>query len=115
MIVNKQNEDKINLIKHIGDMLNIGDILVFRKSSKFNLDNILYKIEQIPNVNGGIVAIDATSEKVLALVGGLNFKNSKFNRVTQAKRQAGSAFKPFVYLSGLENGMTPSSLILDLL
>ena len=43
----------------------------------------------------------------------MNFNNSKFNRVTQAKRQAGSAFKPFVYLSGLENGMTPSSLILD--
>ena len=112
-IVKKHSEDKKNLKKHIGDMLNIGDILVFGKSSKFNLDNILYKIEQIPNVNGGIVAIDATSGKVLALVGGLNFNNSKFNRVTQAKRQAGSAFKPFVYLSGLENGMTPSSLILD--
>ena len=112
-VVKKHNEDKINLNKQIGDMLNIGDILVLGKSSKFNLDNILYKIEQIPNVNGGIVAIDATSGKVLALVGGLNFNNSKFNRVTQAKRQAGSAFKPFVYLSGLENGMTPSSLILD--
>ena len=112
-IVKKHSEDKINLKKHIGDMLNIGDVFVFGKSSKFNLDNILYKIEQIPNVNGGIVAIDAASGKVLALVGGLNFNNSKFNRVTQAKRQAGSAFKPFVYLSGLENGMTPSSLILD--
>ena len=112
-VVKKHNEDKINLNKQIGDILDIGDILVLGKSSKFNLDNILYKIEQIPNVNGGIVAIDATSGKVLALVGGLNFNNSKFNRVTQAKRQAGSAFKPFVYLSGLENGMTPSSLILD--
>ena len=112
-IVKKHNEDKINLNKDIGGMLNIGDVLVLAKSSKFNLDNNLYKIEQIPNVNGGIVAIDAISGKVLALVGGLNFNNSKFNRVTQAKRQAGSAFKPFVYLSGLENGMTPSSLILD--
>ena len=113
VVKKRNNENKINLNKQIEDMLNIGDIFVFRKSSKFNLDNILYKIEQIPNVNGGIVAIDATSGKVLALVGGLNFNNSKFNRVTQAKRQAGSAFKPFVYLSGLENGMTPSSLILD--
>ena len=98
---------------YIGNKINIGDVLFFRKSKNFDSNNILYSIHQIPKVNGGIVAIDAFTGKVLALVGGLDYKESKFNRVTQAQRQAGSAFKPFVYLSGLENGMIPSSLILD--
>ena len=112
-ILNNKHEEKIGPNSYIGNTLNIGDVLVIEKSSKYNSKNMLYKIDQIPNVNGGLVAIDVFTGKVLALVGGFNFNNSKFNRVTQAKRQAGSAFKPFVYLSALENGMTPSSLILD--
>ena len=70
-------------------------------------------IKQYPKVNGGIVAIDPFTGDVKALVGGFNFKTSEFNRVTQAKRQPGSAFKPIVYAAALENGFSPNSIILD--
>tara|TARA_B100000700_G_C15050362_1_gene859944 strand:- start:1516 stop:3906 length:2391 start_codon:yes stop_codon:yes gene_type:complete len=112
-ILNNYNTVDIDSNNYFSNLLKIGDVLFFKKSKNFTKNNMLYAIYQIPKVNGGIVAIDAFTGKVLALVGGLNYKESKFNRVTQAQRQAGSAFKPFVYLSGLENGMTPSSLILD--
>jgi penicillin-binding protein 1A len=112
-ILKNKNEEQININSFKNEILNIGDVLLLKKSSKFDFNNISYKIHQIPNVNGGIVAIDAFTGKVLALVGGYDFNKSKFNRVTQAQRQAGSAFKPFVYLAALENGMSPSSLILD--
>ena len=64
-------------------------------------------------MNGGIVALNPYSGEVKALVGGFSFKTSEFNRVTQAKRQPGSAFKPFVYAVALENGYAPNSIILD--
>ena len=112
-VFTNKNEEQINSTNFKNEILNIGDVLLFQKSSKFDSNNILYKLHQIPTVNGGIVAIDAFTGKVFALVGGYDFNNSKFNRVTQAQRQAGSAFKPFVYLAALENGMSPSSLILD--
>ena len=67
----------------------------------------------ISKVNGGIVVIDPFNGNVKALVGGFNFKTSEFNRVTQAKRQPGSAFKPIVYAAALENGFAPNSIILD--
>ena len=70
-------------------------------------------LEQIPKINGAIVVMDPYSGRVLALSGGFDFKLSNFNRASQAKRQPGSAFKPFVYLSALENGLKPNSLILD--
>ena len=82
--------------------------------SKVNDDgNYIYSIWQEPEINGAIVALDPYSGRVLALVGGYNFNNNKFNRATQALRQSGSAFKPFVYLAALENGMNPSTLVLD--
>ena len=108
---NKNNLITVDSYKNL--ILNIGDIVSVKQSIDHNEKNKLYTIHQVPKVNGGIVAIDAFTGNVLALVGGYNFQNNKFNRVTQAKRQAGSAFKPFVYLAALENGLTPSSLILD--
>ena len=72
-----------------------------------------YILEQIPDINGGIVVMDPHSGRVVALSGGFDFKLSNFNRASQAKRQPGSAFKPFVYISALENGLQPNSLILD--
>lgn len=68
-------------------------------------------IKQIPRVQGGIVVIEVNTGRVLAMHGGYNFKQSKFNRVTQAMRQCGSAFKPFVYLAALENGISPADKI----
>ena len=72
-----------------------------------------YHLEQIPKINGAIVAMDPHTGRVFALSGGFDFNESNFNRVYQAKRQPGSSFKPFVYMSALENGLQPNSLILD--
>ena len=70
-------------------------------------------IRQVPEVNGAIIAINPHNGKVLALSGGFSFKLSEFNRATQAKRQPGSAFKPFVYISAIKEGYSPATLILD--
>jgi len=75
--------------------------------------NSSYVVRQIPNVNGAIIVIDPFSGDILAMSGGFSFNLSQFNRSTQAKRQPGSAFKPFVYISALKKGYTPSTLILD--
>ncbi|MGK9233861.1 PBP1A family penicillin-binding protein [Inquilinus limosus] len=72
-----------------------------------------YSLRQVPEVSGALVAIDPFTGKVLAMSGGFDFSLSEFNRATQAQRQPGSAFKPFVYLSALQHGYTPSSLIYD--
>lgn len=72
-----------------------------------------FALRQIPDVEGSIVAMDPHTGRVLAMVGGYDFATSEFNRATQAERQPGSAFKPFVYASALEQGFTPSSLVLD--
>ena len=93
--------------KSIQDIHKIGDI-VFVKNYKNS-----WQLKQYPKVNGGIVVLDPFTGNVLALVGGFNFKTSEFNRVTQAKRQPGSAFKPIVYAAALENGFSPNSIILD--
>ena len=72
-----------------------------------------YALRQLPEIQGAIVAMDPHTGRVHAMVGGYSFEQSEFNRATQAMRQPGSAFKPFVYLAALENGFTPSSLVLD--
>ena len=93
--------------KNIKDRYKIGDILFVKRK------NNLWSLKQYPKVNGGIVVIDPFTGDVKALAGGFNFKSSEFNRVTQAKRQPGSAFKPIVYAAALENGFAPNSIILD--
>ncbi|MBN9670810.1 penicillin-binding protein 1A [Labrenzia aggregata] len=72
-----------------------------------------YELRQIPKVSGAIVAMDPYTGRVLALVGGFSFAQSEFNRATQAYRQPGSSFKPFLYAAALDNGYTPSSVIMD--
>jgi len=72
-----------------------------------------YNLRQIPEINGGLVILDPHSSRVLALVGGFSYYASVFNRATQAMRQTGSSFKPFVYATALDSGYTPSSLVLD--
>ena len=72
-----------------------------------------FDLRQRPDVDGALVALDPHTGRVLALSGGFSFAASEFNRAIQAKRQPGSAFKPFVYLAALDNGFTPSSTILD--
>ena len=72
-----------------------------------------YGLRQIPAVNGALVAIEPFSGRVVAMVGGYSYSLSTFNRATQAERQPGSAFKPFVYASALETEFTPASIIVD--
>jgi len=72
-----------------------------------------WKFTQIPEVEGGLVSMDPNNGKLLALVGGFDFQRSKFNRVTQAKRQPGSSFKPFIYSAALDSGFTAASIIND--
>ncbi len=72
-----------------------------------------YRLRQIPEVSGAMVAMDPNTGRVLAMVGGFSFDQSEFNRATQALRQPGSSFKPFVYAAALDNGYTPSSVVED--
>jgi penicillin-binding protein 1A len=72
-----------------------------------------YALRQVPEIEGAIVALNPHTGRVLAIRGGFNYNRSVFNRATQALRQPGSAFKPFVYLAALEDGFTPSSVLLD--
>ncbi|MDC2969590.1 PBP1A family penicillin-binding protein [Candidatus Pelagibacter sp.] len=94
--------------KEFEELFKTGDIIYVQKKNNKN-----YSLKQIPKVNGGIVVMDPYTGRVLALSGGFSFKNSEFNRATQAWRQPGSAFKPFVYALALENNYTPTSLVLD--
>jgi len=75
--------------------------------------NTGYQLRQAPAVEGAIVAIDPHNGRVLAMSGGFDYQRSEFNRATQARRQPGSALKPFVYLAGFEKNFTPSSTFLD--
>ena len=94
--------------KEFSQLLKIGDIIYVKK-----INDQTFSLKQLPKVNGGMVVMDPYTGRVLALSGGFSFKKSEFNRATQALRQPGSAFKPFVYALALENNYTPSSLILD--
>src|SRR5271169_6724987 len=73
----------------------------------------LYTLCQVPEVSGALVAMDPHTGRVLAISGGFSFATSQFDRATQAKRQPGSSIKPFVYLTALDNGFTPSTLVVD--
>ena len=94
--------------KEFKEVLKVGDIIYVE-----NLNENIFALRQLPLANGAIVVMDPFTGRVLALSGGFSFKKSEFNRATQALRQPGSAFKPFIYALALENGYTPSTLILD--
>ncbi len=93
--------------RNVREVLRPGDVVYAEKVGSG------YELRQVPEVSGGLIAMDPQSGRVLALVGGFSFDISQFNRATQAKRQPGSAFKPFVYAAALDSGYTPSSVVLD--
>ena len=93
--------------REFSEILKVGDVVYVQKIKE------KYKLHQLPLANGSIVVIHPYTGRVLALTGGFSFKKSEFNRATQALRQPGSAFKPFIYALALENNFTPSSLVLD--
>jgi penicillin-binding protein 1A len=94
--------------KDIKELFKTGDVIYVEKLDKNN-----FSLRQEPLINGGIIVMDPYTGRILALSGGFSFKKSEFNRSTQALRQPGSAFKPFVYALALENDYTPSTLVLD--
>ena len=102
------NKMKWAIKKTIYDSFKVNDVIFVHKDLKEN-----WELKQYPKVNGSIVVIDPYNGKVKALVGGFSFESSEYNRATQAKRQPGSAFKPFVYAAALEDDFSPNSIILD--
>lgn len=118
--------DKMKWARHNGftptkvsELLKQGDVwLVQSAEDKDALkqnpkDKGAYWLRQIPDVEGGIIIMDPHTGRIFAVAGGFSYEMSQFNRAMQANRQPGSAFKPFVYLAGLENGFTPATLIAD--
>ncbi|WP_210414190.1 penicillin-binding protein 1A [Luteithermobacter gelatinilyticus] len=108
-------------IKAVTEVLTPGDVIIVepvrsdagRDKKDENAPFGTYGLRQIPEINGAIVAMDPHTGRVLAMSGGFDYRLSEYNRATQAMRQPGSAFKPFVYAVALDKGFTPSSLILD--
>ena len=94
--------------KLAADILAVGDIVRLRQQ-----DDGSWMLEQLPHVEGALVSLRPTDGALQALVGGFDFRRSKFNRATQAKRQPGSSFKPVIYSAALEKGFTPASMIND--
>lgn len=92
---------------NVNDMFAVGDVVLVRA-----VDN-RWTLRQIPQIQGGFVAMDTDTGRVLAMQGGFSYQNSVFNRATQAKRQPGSVFKPFVYAAALDSGYSPVSIIVD--
>lgn len=95
-------------VSDFNKIFNINDVILFSTDAKGK-----YRIEQTPKINGAVIVMDPYSGRVLAMTGGFDFRISSFNRAVQAKRQPGSAFKPFVYLAALEHGFQPNTMILD--
>jgi penicillin-binding protein 1A len=96
--------------KEPDDVLNVGDVIIVAPQEG---NAKAYELRQVPLVNGAMVVMDPHTGRVLAMVGGYSYENTEFNRATQAARQPGSAFKPFVYMAALEAGFTPSTIVLD--
>lgn len=97
-------------ITSVKQVLSEGDVVVVQATTNGDAD---YELIQIPEINGAMVVADVHTGKVLAMSGGYGYARSEFNRATQAKRQPGSAIKPFVYTTALENGFSPTSIIVD--
>ncbi|WP_455478362.1 penicillin-binding protein 1A [Bartonella sp. B10] len=97
-------------VQDLSHILKVGDVIFVEKVSD---SKNTYCLQQIPKAEGAIVAMEPHTGRVLAMVGGFSFSVSEFNRATQAYRQPGSAFKPFVYAAALDNGYTPASVVLD--
>lgn len=96
------------------DLLDVGDVVYVRTMTKDEDGSFIrWTLRQLPEVQGAFVAMDVNSGRVLAMQGGFSYQNSVFNRATQAQRQPGSSFKPFVYAAALDSGYSPATIIVD--
>ncbi len=104
-------------VKKPTDVVAVGDVVIVEPVDKDSQGRDYppktFGLRQVPEISGAMVAMDPHTGRVLAMTGGWSYQISEFDRVTQAMRQPGSAFKPIVYLTALENGMTPSTVVMD--
>ena len=96
-------------ILKVSQVLSVGDVIYVSPMT----DQGQYRLRQVPEISGAMVVMDPHTGRVLAMVGGFSFDQSQFNRATQALRQPGSSFKPIVYATALDNGYTPSTIVMD--
>jgi penicillin-binding protein 1A len=102
--------ERFKAITRVSQVLHPGDVIYVEPLNK---DLNTQRLRQVPDVSGAIAVMDASTGRVLSLVGGFSYDQSQFNRATQALRQPGSSFKPFVYAAALDNGYTPSTVVMD--
>jgi penicillin-binding protein 1A len=98
------------------DNFNRGDVVLVRRMTSGDNgagDFIRWTLRQVPQVQGGFMAMDVNTGRVIAMQGGFSYQHSVFNRATQARRQPGSSFKPFVYASALDSGYSPATIVVD--
>jgi len=97
-----------------GDLLELGDVVHVRALTKDSDGSFVrWTLRQVPEVQGGFMAMDVNTGRVIAMQGGFSYQSSVFNRATQAQRQPGSSFKPFVYAAALDSGFSPATIVID--
>ncbi|WP_341864336.1 PBP1A family penicillin-binding protein [Gymnodinialimonas sp. 57CJ19] len=110
----REDGSRGNTARVAGDLLSVGDVVhVRRMTSDSDGSFIRWTLRQIPEVQGGFMAMDVHTGRVLAMQGGFSYQYSSFNRATQATRQPGSSFKPFVYAAALDSGYSPNTIVID--
>ncbi|MDP3263437.1 MAG: PBP1A family penicillin-binding protein [Tabrizicola sp.] len=96
-----------------GDLVAVGDVVLVRAVTNDDGTFNRWSLRQVPEVQGAFMAMDVNTGRVLAMQGGFSYQDSVFNRTTQATRQPGSSFKPFVYAAALDSGFTPATIVVD--
>jgi penicillin-binding protein 1A len=97
-----------------GDLVSVGDVVLVRRMvTDADGSFIRWTLRQVPEVQGAFVAMDVNTGRVIAMQGGFSYQDSVFNRATQAQRQPGSSFKPFVFAAALDSGYTPATIVVD--
>jgi penicillin-binding protein 1A len=97
-----------------GDLVSVGDVVLVRPvTSDEDGSFVRWSLRQVPEIEGAFMAMDVNTGRVIAMQGGFSYQSSVFNRATQAQRQPGSSFKPFVYAAALDSGFTPATIVVD--
>jgi penicillin-binding protein 1A len=99
--------------RRVSDLLKVGDVVLVREVKGENGTRTGWTLRQVPEIQGAFMAMDVHTGRVLAMQGGFSYQSSVFNRVTQAMRQPGSNFKPFVYAAALDSGFSPATIVID--
>lgn len=108
-----QDEDRPRRTRFLSDLLSVGDVVYVSPGEGTVRERPVWRLQQLPKVEGALMAVDVRTGQILAMQGGFGFARSNFNRATQAMRQTGSSFKPFLYAAALEKGLNAASLFDD--